>query len=88
MAYMAIKTKYLGPTNYRGARIKATCMDTFSDGRPISVTVPYDYGADGETRHREAAELLLPKVVTDYTNVHLVMGSCERGYVFVPIRGI
>jgi hypothetical protein len=27
MAYMAIETKYLGPTNYRGSRIKATARE-------------------------------------------------------------
>ena len=86
MAYMAIRTKFLGPTNYRGARIKATAMDTLSDERPISITVPYDYGASTEARHREAAEALLPQVVNAPEDIRLIPGGCDRGYVFVPVH--
>ena len=87
MAYMAIQTKFLGPTNYRGARIKATGMDTFhSDERKRSVTVPYDYGSTTEQRHREAAELLLPQIVNEPWRVRLVSGAWERGYIFVPVQ--
>jgi hypothetical protein len=87
MSYMAIQTKYLAPTDYRGARIKATGMDTFhSDDRKRSITVPYDYGATAEQRHREAAELLLPRIVSEPNHVRLVAGAWERGYIFVPVR--
>ena len=86
MAYMAIRTKFLGPTNSRGARIKATAMDTLSDERPISITIPYDYGATTEARHREAAEALLPRVVNTPEDVRLIPGGCDRGYVFIPIH--
>ena len=86
MAYMAIRTKFLGPTNYRGARIKATAMDTLSDERPISITVPYDYSASTEARHREAAEALLPQVVNTPEDIRLIPGGCDRGYVFVPVH--
>ena len=86
MAYMAIQTKFLSPTNYRGARIKATGMDTFhSDERKRSITVPYDYGATTEQRHLEAAELLLPQIVNEPERVRLVAGAWERGYIFVPV---
>jgi hypothetical protein len=86
MAYMAIQTKFLGPTNYRGDRIKATGMDTFhSDERKRTVTVPYDYGATMEQMHRKAAELLLPQIVSEPERVRLVAGAWERGYIFVPV---
>jgi len=86
MAYMAIQTKFLGPTNYRGDRIKATGMDTFhSDERKRTVTVPYDYGATMEQMHRKAAELLLPQIVSEPDRVRLVAGAWERGYIFVPV---
>ena len=84
MAYMAIETKYLGPTNYRGARIKATAMDTFSDEKRLSVTIPYPYEMSlGEPMHRKAAEQLMPKLVNDMDGVSMVAGATERGYVFV-----
>ena len=86
MANMAIRTKFLGPTNYRGARIKATGMDTEGDERPPSVTIPYDYGVNAETLHRNAAEKLLPRVVNDPEEISLIPGGCDRGYVFVPIH--
>jgi len=85
MAYCAIKTKYLGPTDYRGARIKASAMDSYNrDERKKSVTIPYDYGFTHERLHRDAAELLLPQVVHNPKIVRLVAGGCEDGYVFVP----
>ena len=86
MAYMAIQTKFLCPTDYRGDRIKATGMDTFhSDERKRSITVPYDYGATMEQMHRKAAELLLPQIVPEPKEVRLVAGAWERGYIFVPV---
>lgn len=45
----AIQTKYLGPTNTRGARIKAS-----AEGVP-SRFYPYDYNWDASDGHRRAA---------------------------------
>lgn len=50
----AIITKYLGPTNHRGSRIKATAYAG-------SVTVPFDYSLDTVERHRAAAMALAAK---------------------------
>ena len=44
----AICTKYLGPTDFRGARIKAYC----GDGR--STTIPYPYTLSGQNVHFKA----------------------------------
>ena len=43
MSRIAIKTKYFGPTNYQGARIKATAMDAYSDGKALTITKPLNY---------------------------------------------
>jgi len=52
----AIHTKFLGPTDYRGARIKATCDAG-------SLTIGYPYQANiGEDAHRIAAEALRDKL--------------------------
>ena len=102
MAYMAIETKYLGPTNFRGARIKATAMDHFysrswaddplghsRSDRKLSVTIPYPYEMSfGEPMHRKAAEQLMPKLVNDPDGVSMVAGATDRGYVFVIVRKI
>ena len=44
----AIITKYLGPTNFRGSRVKATCQAG-------SVTLPWDDALDMEENHDRAA---------------------------------
>ena len=52
----AILTKYIGPSNTRGSRIKA--FD--SDGN--SVTVPYDHALDSDANHNLAAKSLRDKM--------------------------
>ena len=85
MAYIAIQTKFLAPTNYRGSRIKATAMDRYRDDRVMSVTVSYDHALNGDDNHRVAAEKLLPQVVRSPEDVHMVAGAWERGYIFVAV---
>ena len=51
----AIETKYLGPTNHRGARIKATCQAT-------KVTVSWDWSCSVDRSHDEAAKDLIVKM--------------------------
>lgn len=50
----AIETKYLGPTNYRGARIKASAQAG-------SVTISYDHALDVDDNHMRAAQALARK---------------------------
>tara|TARA_R110000787_G_scaffold152064_4_gene265855 strand:- start:1590 stop:1913 length:324 start_codon:yes stop_codon:yes gene_type:complete len=52
---LSIQTKYLGPTNVRGARIKAFTLDNNpTTERPDSVTLSYDYALDGAKAHEPA----------------------------------
>lgn len=73
----AIETKYLGPTDGRGARIKAWDSDN------NQVTIPYPYELSGEDVHRKAAEALCAKM--NWPG-QLVGGATKRGYVFVFVR--
>lgn len=73
----AILTKYLGPTNYRGARIKA--YD--SDGN--SATIPFPYELNTEGRHRKAAEALLDKMGWEG---NLAGGHTKEGMAFVFVE--
>jgi hypothetical protein len=50
----AITTKYLGPTNFRGSRIKASC-------EAGSITLPYDYN-ENDGGHYGAAVALIKKL--------------------------
>lgn len=70
----AIETRYFGPTDRRGARIKAT------DGDGNNVTISYPYELSGEAVHRQAAEALRDKM---QWKGELVGGSTKRGYCFV-----
>ena len=54
----AIQTKYLGPSNYRGARIKAWC-------EAGSLTIDYPDELSGQACHRKAAESLQAKLGWD-----------------------
>jgi len=47
----AITTKYLGPTNSRGSRVKARCQAK-------SLTVPWDHALDPTENHKAAARML------------------------------
>lgn len=73
----AIFTRFYGPTNRRGARIKAS--DPLG---PHSVTVSYDYGA--RNAHEVAARALCEKLGWTGT---LVSGGAPGGevFVFVPV---
>lgn len=71
----AIITKYLGPTDTKGARIKATCYSG-------SIAIDYPYHLDTDRAHRAAAKALCKKL--DWTGT-LIGGSLpdESGYAFV-----
>ena len=67
----AIKTKFIGPTNTRGARIKASC-------EAGEVTIPYPYGLDVIAAHRSAARALLDKIASDCERIHQLAGDHWR----------
>jgi len=70
----AIRTKYLGPTNTRGARILAT------DDDGNRTTIPYPYQLSGELVHRQAALALCRKL--GWAG-ELTAGGLGNGYVYV-----
>lgn len=77
----AIVTKYIGPTNARGSRVKATCAAR-------SITLEWNCAFNAEENHTEAARALCVKlgwVGKYYTD--LVCGqlpSGEYAHVFAP----
>ena len=81
----AIITRYLGPTNYRGSRIKARCDAG-------TITVPYPYEARmGEDVHRIAAEALRDKLGWTGRLVGGAFPDSDRdgyAFVFVPAEAI
>lgn len=75
----AITTKYLGPTDHKGARFVAT------DGDGNRVVVPYNYEHQAEGNHIAAATALCEKMKWKGTLVHggLLKNGRSVGEVFV-----
>ena len=72
----AISTKYLGPTNYRGSRIKA-----WAEGGN-RITLSYDDALNSDQMHLKAAIALRDKMSWK-DGGKLLGGGTENGYVFV-----
>lgn len=70
----AITTKYIGPTNFRGSRVKA------SDGDGNSYTMAWDSAYGAESNHRAAVQSLCAKMLWHGT---LVAGETKHGWVWV-----
>lgn len=68
-------TKYLGPTNTKSARVKATHLATRR-----SVTLSYDYGLEAFENHALAAHTLFARE-NEWGRYH--HASVETGWVFL-----
>lgn len=79
---LAIHTKYIGPTNTRGSRIKAYTVRY--SGKPIEVTIPYAYEAGTVQAHFEAVKELVKKHKLDWNLSGMRYGDSAdgRGYSF------
>lgn len=79
----SITTRYLGPTNSRGSRIKATARKA-SHGYPAqALAVPYGHGST-EEEHCRGAKALAEKL--GWSGLWIGGGNIdENGYVFVNI---
>ncbi len=74
----AITTKFIGPTNHRGDRIKARC----SAG---SVTVSWDWELEAHENHVAAAQALLGKL--EWSNVEIIGSGETHTQDFVHVLG-
>lgn len=74
----AIQTRYFGPTNSRGSRIKAWAAAG-------TVTIDYPHELSGQACHRKAAEALIKKLGWDDAHYGgLLGGQLSSGdYAFV-----
>lgn len=70
----AIKTTYLGPTNVRGSRVKASDCDR------NSIILSWDNALDSDENHKAAAKALCDKM---NWQGELVMGSFPKCNVHV-----
>ena len=79
MIVQAITTKYFGPSNVKGSRVKATA----SAG---SITLHWDHALNAEQNHTAAAKALVDKFKW---NGQYVQGGLpnDSGYCFVCLTG-
>ena len=69
----AIKVRSYGPTNTRGAKVKAWATKLYDK---ISVTIPWDYCISRSENHMKAALKLTEKLEW---HGKMVMGHCDDG---------
>jgi hypothetical protein len=74
----AIECKYIGPTDTRGSRIKATA------GKGCSITIPYPYELSGEDVYKKAALALIEKMSWQAVG-DIKGGYTDAGMTFVFI---
>ncbi len=82
---IAIHTKYFGPTNTRGSRIKAyTCSFFNNNNKGFTVSVPYDHALSGVDVHFEAVKALVAKHKLDWNLEAMRYGDSAdgKGYSF------
>ena len=73
----SIKTKYLGPTDKLGSRIKATA----SGGHSLTISIASVSYQRIKNAHKEAARQLAAKL--DWTGPYHIGHGDANGYVFV-----
>ena len=78
---IAIHTKFIGPTNSRGARIKAYTAGHGSF-KGFTATIPYPYEASGHLCHFEAVKELVKKNKLDWTLEGMRYGDSADGRGF------
>ena len=74
---LAITSKYHGPTDTRGSKVRAT-------GFRGSVTVPYDSALDSEANHRAAVVALCAKLGWD-ADRFFGGGMTDGRWAWVPV---
>lgn len=78
---IAIHTKFIAPTNSRGARIKAYTAG-YGDIKGFTATIAYPYDESGHMCHFEAVKALVEKNKLDWTLEGMRYGDSADGRGF------
>jgi hypothetical protein len=80
---IAIHTKYIGPTNSRGSRIKAYTTG-YGDIKGFTATIGFPHEFDSVKAHFEAVKALVTKNQLDWTLEGMRYGDSAdgKGYSF------
>ena len=75
-----IKTKFLGPTNYRGSRVKATYKR--DNERTWTATTHWNHALDAEQNHQACAQQLLNDINEDRRLTFENIGAADEAGTF------
>ena len=80
-----IKTKYLGPTNTKGSRMKATRVGYHNK----SIIIPFNYEHDNYENHQTVMRELIARYFPEFINSPVCASDrIDQGFVFlIDIRG-
>jgi hypothetical protein len=70
-----IKTKYLKPTDTRGARVKAICGT-------LTFTIPWDYSLNTTPNHAAAVKALKDQYMLEWNTCNMGYGYDEGYHYF------
>lgn len=82
MSYTAIVTKFLGPTNFRGSRYKASTMGAGNNAKPATLTIYANQALNFTKNHDNVAHALAKKL--GWSGVW-VKGETDSGSVYVRL---
>lgn len=78
---IAIHTKYIGPTNTRGSRIKAYTAG-YGSNKGFEATIPYPHELSGEQVHFAAVKALVAKHALNWNLEGMRYGDSADGRGF------
>lgn len=78
---IAIHTKYIGPSNTRGSRIKAYTA-SWGERKGFEATIPYPHELSGHECHFEAVKELVKKNALDWDLSNMRYGDSADGRGF------
>lgn len=80
---VAIQTKFLGPTNYRGSRIRVWRCDSAYANDPHALTLGWNHALDPGENHDGALRAYIEAAGWDWPNGRWVTGGTTTGHVAV-----
>lgn len=79
----AIRTKFLGPTDYRGSRVRVWRADSSYSDDPHAMTISWEHALNPGENHTEAVRRYVAAADWNWPGGHWVVGGTDVGHVAV-----
>lgn len=83
---VAIRVRYLGPTNVTGARFRVFRADGTYNEDPYRLTVNYDHGLSHADRAADCVRRYLEQKGDGWTGAWTVAGASDTEYIAVRVE--